>query len=860
MSVFRLPSINCLSTTISFLTAILIVQFSVAQEKEPYNFFPEGISYDANFPTPTSILGYEVGDWHVSHDQLVYYMKEMARLSDRITIEETGRTYENRPLLLLTITSPENHARIDEIKSVHVALSNPQSSASIDITNMPAVVWLGHSVHGNEASGSNSSILTVYHWAAAQGEDIDKILANTIILIDPSINPDGLQRFSTWVNTNKGKNASPDPNDREHNEVWPRGRTNHYWFDLNRDWLPMQHPESKARMAKFHEWKPNIVTDHHEMGSNSTFFFQPGIPSRNNPLIPQATVLLTEKIARFHARELDKIGSFYYSQESFDDFYFGKGSTYPDINGSIGILFEQASSRGHVQNTVNGELTFKFGIRNHFTTAYSTVLSAQDLRLELLEHQRTFYKEALNAASSDPVKAYIWNAGKDKSKAQHFIDLLIRNQVAVYTVKSDQRINGKTFAAGNSFIVPLNQTNYRLAKTIFESRTTFTDSLFYDVSAWTLPLAMNLNYGEIRGKSLPGNLLGSKVDAPVWPEGAISQSDYAYAIRWDDYYAPKILNGVLSKDLIAKVATKSFASGSNSYTRGTILIPVSGQNMESEDLYQYLSSLVSESGVDIYPLNSGHTSGVNLGSGSFRPLRDPKVAIITDGGVSGNDVGEVWHLLDYRMDMGVTLLPIDLFNRRDISRYKTIIMVNGNYGNLNVKKMKSWLQNGGVVVANRQGGKWLADKEITKIEYLSATKSDSLIKRAYDDNSNFSGAQVIGGAIFNTRGDLTHPILYGVENPEMPVFRRGQLFMKPAKGQYATPLVYASVPLLAGYISKENHQKLGGTAAINVSSVGSGRVITFVDNPNFRAFWYGTNKLFLNAIFFGHTISGSSTR
>jgi len=846
--------------SLTLFTAVLICQITIAQEKDSYNFFPQGISYDANFPTPTSLLGYEVGDWHISHDQLLYFMKEMAQLSDRVTIEETGRTYENRPLLLLTITSPENHARIDEIKAAHVALSNPQSSASIDISNMPAVVWLGHSVHGNEPSGANSSLLTVYHWAAAQGADIDEILTNTIILIDPSINPDGLQRFSTWVNSNKGKNASPDPNDREHNEVWPRGRTNHYWFDLNRDWLPQQHPESKGRMAKFHEWKPNIVTDHHEMGSNSTFFFQPGIPSRNNPLIPKNTILLTEKIAMFHARELDKIGSFYYSQESFDDFYFGKGSTYPDINGSIGILFEQASSRGHVQNTVNGELTFKFGIRNQFTTAYSTVLAAQDLRLDLLEHQRTFYKNALKTASSDPVKAYIWNAGRDRSKAQHFIDLLVRNQVEVYKVKSDQRINGKTFAASNSYVVPLNQTNYTLAKTIFESRTTFTDSLFYDVSAWTLPLAMNLNYGEVRGKSLPGNLLGNRVESPAWAKGAISKSDYAYAMRWDDYYAPKILNALLSKDVIVKVATKSFSSGSDTYNKGTVLIPVSGQSLSADKLFQFLSSVVGASGVDIYPINSGHTSGVNLGSGSFRPLRNPKVAIITDGGVSGNDVGEVWHLLDYRMDMSVTLLPIDIFNRRDIAAYNTIIMVNGNYGKLNVKKMKSWLQKGGVVVANKQGGKWLADKEITKIEYLSAAKSDSVNKRAYEDGGTYRGAQVIGGAIFNTKGDLSHPILYGIENAEVPVFRRGQLFMKPAKGQYATPLIYTDRPLLAGYISKENHQKLGGTAAINVSSVGSGRVITFVDNPNFRAFWYGTNKLFLNAIFFGHTISGSSTR
>jgi hypothetical protein len=843
-----------------FLLTSFIIEEVTAQGDKTFAFLPADIKYDLGFPTPESILGYNVGEWHVSHDQLVSYMKEMARLSDRITIKETGRTYENRPLLLLTITSPENHARIDELRAAHLSLSDPKVSSSIETSEMPVVVWLGHSVHGNEASGSNSSLLTVYHWAAAQGPKIDEILANTIILVDPSINPDGLQRFSSWVNANRGHNASPDPNDREHNEVWPGGRTNHYWFDLNRDWLPLQHPESRGRMAEYHQWKPNVVTDHHEMGSNSSFFFMPGIPSRNNPLIPQNTITLTGKIAEYHARELDKIGSFYYSQESFDDFYFGKGSTYPDINGAIGILFEQASSRGHVQNTINGELTFSFAIRNHFTTAYSTVLAANGLRSDLLQHQRNFYKSALDEAKADQVKGYLWNAGKDYSKAQHFIDILTRHQLEVFRLGTSQQIGGKTYNTDNSYIVPSNQANYRLVKAIFEKRTSFQDSLFYDVSAWTLPLAMNLNYAEVAGKSLSGNLIGEKITGPEWPEGIITKSDYAYALRWDDYYAPKALNIILKNNLIAKVASQPFSTANSSYARGTILIPVGNQKLSSENIFTLLSSVVASTGISIDPVNSGYSKGVNLGSSSFRPLRNPNVAILTDRGVSRSDPGEVWHLLDFRMDMNVTLLPIENFNRADLSHYNTLIMPDGSYGNLNGEKMKSWLQQGGVVVASRGGGKWLSDQKITNTAYKPANKPDSLKKLPYDDESKYRGAQVIGGAIFNTRADLTHPVLYGIENENIPVFRRGQMFMKPSKGQYANPLMYIDKPLMAGYISRENHQKLARTAALTIGSVGGGRVITFADNPNFRAFWFGTNKLFLNAVFFGHTIRGSSTR
>lgn len=852
----QLFKIQVLTTCLFFFVGGILQ----GQKVESIQYFPSDISYDPNFPTPESILGFDVGEWHVSHDQLVYYMKEMASLSDRITIEETGRSYENRPLLLLTITSPENHDKIEQIRTDHVALSNPDKSASLDIENMPVVVWLGNSVHGNEPSGSNSSLLTVYHWAAAQGPEIESILENTIILVDPSINPDGLHRFSSWVNSNKGKNASPNPDDREHNEVWPRGRTNHYWFDLNRDWLQVQHPESKARMMKYHEWKPNIVTDHHEMGSNSTFFFQPGIPSRNNPLIPKSTIELTGKIAEYHVAELDKIGSYYYSKEGYDDFYFGKGSTYPDINGAVGILFEQASSRGHVQNTNNGKLTFPFTIKNQFTTAYSTVLASNGLKSELLQHQKSFYENALKAASSDPVKGYIWNAGKDKSKSNHFLDMLLRHELEVFEIQGTQRVGGKTFEKSNSYVVPLNQANYRVAKAIFEKRTTFQDSLFYDVSAWTIPLAMNLNFAEIKGKNLPAGIAGDLVSEIKHNEGSISKSKYAYTMRWDDYYAPKVLNKLLEKDIIVKVATKEFSSKSADFDRGTIFIPVSNQKMGADDLFDFLKEVASTTGIDIDAIKSGNTKGVNLGSNSFQLLRNPKIAILTDGGVSGNDAGEVWHLLDYRMDMSVTLLPTNMVGQVDLNKYNTIIMVDGSYGSLAGNKLKSWIQKGGLVVASKRAGKWLSDNKFVKSAYKARAKTDSVMKLPYAHQSKYSGAQRIGGAIFDTKADLTHPILYGFENGNVPIFRRGGLIMKPAKGQYANPLMYTDRPLLAGYISSKNHKLLGGSAAIAVSSFGSGRIITFADNPNFRAFWYGTNKLFLNSIFFGHIISSSSTK
>src|SRR5688500_8678452 len=393
------------------LLPCFLFNYSVAQPDMSY-FLPDEVVYDTMIPTPSSIIGHAVGEAHVSHDKLVQYMQELDKSSDRITLEITGHTHEGRPLLLLTITALENHANIETIRAQHLQLTDPSRSANLDIANMPAVFYIGCSIHGNEASGVNAGLLIAYHLAAARGAEIENTLRNTIILFDPSFNPDGMQRFSSWVNSMKSMMVSADANDIEHHEPWPGGRTNHYWFDLNRDWLVAQQPESQARIKKFHEWKPNVLTDHHEMETNYTLLFQPGLPSRSHPLTPARNIELTKKIGEFHARAFDEIGSLYYTQEGYDDFYYGKGSTFPDVQGAIGILFEQASSRGHAQESINGVLKFPFTIRNQFTTALSTLEAVNAMREELLNYQRQFFKDAVAEAAKDPVKALIFGSAK----------------------------------------------------------------------------------------------------------------------------------------------------------------------------------------------------------------------------------------------------------------------------------------------------------------------------------------------------------------------------------------------------------------------------------------------------------------
>jgi len=865
---------------IFFLTLPFLLMAGMSSAQNPADavaemdyYLPQNVNYDSSVPTPEEVISMVPGEWHVRHDQLVKYMHALAESSDRISIKEFGRTYENRSLLYLTVTSPSNHSNIEQIKKNHVALTDPAQSDNLNTEEMPIVLYMGYSIHGNEPSGSNAALLFAYHLAAAQGSEIEQTLENTVILLDPSLNPDGLNRFADWVNTHKSKNLVADPNNMEQNEEWPGGRTNHYWFDLNRDWMLVQHPESQGRIKNFHEWKPNILTDHHEMGTNSTFFFQPGIQSRTHPLTPEQNQNLTKAIAEYHAEFFDEDQRLYYSQESFDDFYYGKGSTYPDINGSIGILFEQASSRGHAQESIHGVLKFPFTVKNQFTSSLSTIEAAQNLRVEILNYQRQFFKDAATEASRSDIKGFVYGEASDQGRTYHFTELLRRHNIKVYRLAETLEADGKTFESGSSYLVPTDQKQFRFIEALFERRTTFPDSLFYDVSTWTMPDAFNLPFAELGSREFNRNLLGTEVQGlPEFPDGVVvgGKSDYAYIFEWDEYYAPRALYRMLNQGIRAKVAAEPFtavvADGAKEFDYGSIMVPLGPQKIDHDKIHKLARRAAQEDGITVYAVSSGLTpEGIDLGSNTFENLETPEVAILAGDGTSSYEVGEAWHLLDQRYNMTPTLLTKDRLSFADISRYNVLIMVSGGYGDLSkqtVDKIKSWVRGGGTLIATKYAISWAKSEGLADIEFVSSEPDTAgnpeVTPKSYSQMSRNRGAQVIGGSIFNTRIDLTHPLGYGFNSETLPVFRNSTLFMEKAENPYATPLYYTEDALSSGYISDENLKELQGSAAIVVSRLGGGKVITMTDNPNFRAFWYGTNKLFMNAIFFGQTISGSS--
>jgi hypothetical protein len=843
------------------LLALLLISSFTLRGQELSYYLPGDVTYDASIPTPEKIIGHKVGEWHVTHDRLVQYMRAIDKASDRITLTETGTTYEGRPQVLLTITSPANHARLEDIRQAHLRLGDPGRSAAVNTSDMPVVILMGCSIHGNESSGANASLLAAYHLAAGQGRDIDDLLSNAVILLDPSFNPDGLQRFSTWANSHKSFTAVTDPNAREFNEVWPGGRFNHYWFDLNRDWLPAQHNESRNRLVVFHQWKPNIFTDHHEMGTNATFFFQPGVASRVNGNTPKRNQELTGQIATYHARYLDRIGSLYFTKEGYDDFYYGKGSTYPDINGGIGILFEQASSRGHAQESSNGILTFPFTIRNQFTTMLSTMEAGRQMRRVLLDYQRDFYVNAGKEAAASPVKAYVFGDRNDPQKNAFLAEMLLRHQIEIYRPAAAVSAGGKSFAPDHAYVVPMSQPQSKLIKTIFEKNTRFEDSLFYDISAWTMPLAMGIPYAELNTWS--ASQAGERITSVKTPATAVEKSDYAYLLDWRDYNAPRALYQLQSKGLLTKVTTTGFETpaGDKSLKSGygDILIPVKNQPRTPEEIHRIMSDIARDNAVRISPVKTGlSSSGVDIGSSSLMPVRKPSVMVFAGTGTSATDVGEIWHLFDQRYNIPASLVEVEQFNRIEPSKYTVIIMSSGNYQTLSKEgqeKLRNWVSQGGTLVAIEDAVQYLAGSGFTKVQFRKdGYREDSTLIKPYELRNDDRRALDMPGSIFEATLEMTHPLAYGYTQPNISVFKSNTLFMEKNRSPYNTPVQLTGKPLQSGYLHSRFTKAAPLAASVNIDPLGRGRIISMTENPNFRAFWFGTNRLLMNAVFFGGII------
>ncbi|SHJ92225.1 Zinc carboxypeptidase [Maribacter aquivivus] len=812
-------------------------------------FYQKFQPFNSEIPSPEAFLGYGIGEHHTRHDLIVAYLEKLAEVSDRASIAEYGRTHEGRKLVMLTITAPENLSNLDQLKEEHLAFTDPKKSVS-NYGDVPIFINLAYNVHGNEPSSSEAALLTAYTFAASENPEILNYLKNAVIFIDPTINPDGRDRHTQWANTYQGSPEVADPQDVEHNEYWPMGRTNHYWFDLNRDWLLAINPESRGKLNWYHQWYPNVVTDFHEMGTQSTYFFEPMKTNASyDPIMPKENYEdLNTLFGNAFSKSLDSIGSLYFTKEVFDGTYPGYGSSYPDLQGGLGLLFEQASSRGHRQTTAFGEITFAFTIRNQYVSGITTVKTAVNNKEYMRKYQQKFFKSALTNAAKSKVKGYTFGDVHDKNRTKAFIDKLLLHKIDVYR-------------SGDSFTVPTQQPQYRMVQTMFETYEKYRDSVYYDASAWSVANFYNMKYKSVNTLNLGDKITETKNLISISP---VQKSDYAYVMDWDDYNAPAALVYLQKKGIVASSAAKLFSIKTKTDTKkfnyGAVLVPVSLQKEDAAAVYKSIEEAQEKFEVPIYAVDSGLSlEGVDLGSGNISPIKKTRAVMLIGDGVSSYEAGEVWHLLDTRVHMPITKIPMRNFNKISLDKYNTMVMVSGKY-NLTEKQMskiKDWTSKGNTLITIGSASKWVIEKKLVK-EKLTKTEKDSTelaVRKPYVDARENIGKESLGGVILNVDLDITHPLAYGYRDSSIPVYKNNSVWLSPSKNSYATVAKYSKKPHIDGFITEKNMQeKILNSASLIVSKLGSGRVVLFADNPNFRGSWYGTNRLFLNALFLGDKI------
>ncbi len=801
-----------------------ILQFT----EQPIDYFlNEGTHhFDSSIPTPFEVLGYNIGDRFVEWSDVLRYMDAIDEASQKVSVKKFGRTWEGRQYIQVAVTSEQNQQRLEDIRQEHLALTDTGQSKSLDIENMPVIVDLMASIHGNEPSGASAAVLLAYYYAATTDEDIVRMLDNTVVLITPGQNPDGINRFASWTNDKTSLHHSSDNLSYETNYPWPSGRSNKYWMDCNRDWLSVQQPEGRNCVRMYLEWMPDVVLDMHEQSTTrSGFYFSPGDKNRTHKLIPAENQELTQKIADNTAKSLDEKGIYYFSRQGYDDFFIGKGAAYGDLLGSVCILHEQGATYAMARPTEWGTLEFATTVRSQVVAALSVTRSAHQFRTELLDYQRRFYADQAKAAAKDPVKAVRFRIKDDKAREFHLLDNLIFHGIEVY---EDSRDSGW-------YVIPMAQKKYFIFKAMWDKITEFNDNVFYDVSTWSFPYAYNAEFEDCAKANL-----GKKVEAAVFPEGSVEGgvSNVGYAIEMSDFYAPYVAGQLLRKGFIVRAATKQFTyrweDYEHAFPAGTLVVPVINQKYDAQSIYGTLCGLAAQSGVRITSFKTGRMVENDLGSSMFRHLREPHVAIIAGSGMSSSEAGEAWLAVDARFDISHTVVNHrDISSSTDLSCYNVIVVTGKASGNDKFYgKIAEWVKGGGTLILGRGAYSFISKAGLGEIAKKTAGSLDGVILEASIKKDS--------------------PLFWGYSEDTIPVY-------KMATGTYeweeaSVPMKYTDDPYISGYLSEDNKADIAGSPAIMTRDCGDGVIIFFADDMNWRSYWYGTQKAFINAILFSNLI------
>ena len=786
--------------------------------------------------SPSEFLGYELGDSFTRHHKVVEYYQQLAAADpDRVVLEQYGETNEGRPLYLVFLGSKDIISNREAIRVNHL------KSLVGESTNDHSIVWLSYNVHGNESVSTEASMKTAFELLTAKRE----YLENTLVIIDPCINPDGRDRYVNWYNQTKNNRVQPDPNSAEHFEPWHSGRTNHYVFDLNRDWVWMTQVESQARLPQYQKWQPQIHVDFHEQGVDQPYYFAPAAEPLHE-VITDFQKQFQDEIGRNHAKYFDANGWLYFTKERFDLLYPSYGDTYPTYHGAIGMTYEQGGSGRAglaIRNSEGNLLTLKDRIAHHFTTGISTVEMASKNGGRLQKEMANFVQEGLN----DP-KTYVLSGSADNLKA--LTQLLEKHQITYglgkgslvsgydYRTQTQKRIK----ADENSIIIPAGQVKNKLIHVLLEPNTKLNDSITYDITAWSLPFAYDVN-ALLSTKKVPF----SKTEFAHTPN-PISKDAYAYVMDYQGFASQKALAALLDRGMTVRTSYSDFkVDGSSFHAGASILLAAENKNLENA-----LAEISEEFEVDFKGVSTGFVdSGKDFGSPSVAKTKAVKVALFKGEGISSYNFGEWWYFLEKDLNYPVTVLNTEYLRYYDLDNYDVLIMPDGNYRSFDdntLSTIEQWISSGGKLIAqsgalsalSRQGSFNIKTKERNR------PSTDPLLPYELQEREGIKN--YITGAIFKTKVDTTHPVAYGYDSNYYGLKLNSNAYELLPSGNLAS--FEADTTPIAGFAGSNTLEPLSKSLFIGTENHGRGNVIYFTDNPVFRGFWYGAKRFVANAIFF----------
>jgi hypothetical protein len=803
-----------------------------------------GNAFSQSIQSPSEFLGYELGDRFTRHHQVVDYFKYVSNTVATVKMEKYGETNEHRPLYVSYISSKENIANLEKIRKDNLSQTGIIKGGN---GNTKAIVWLSYNVHGNEASSTEAAMLTLYELITNKKDWLE----NTIVIMDPCINPDGRDRYVNWFNQVKSTPYSIDQNAKEHLEPWPSGRPNHYLFDLNRDWAWATQVESSQRIAIYNKWLPHIHVDFHEQGINNPYYFAPAAEPFHE-VISDWQRNFQIQIGKNHAKYFDKEGWLYFTRESFDLLYPSYGDTYPTYMGAIGMTYEQA---GHgraglgIQTNEGEVLTLKDRVMHHTTTGLSTIEISSNTAIQLNAEFAKFFDN-----SDLKYKSYVLK-NKNKDQLNRLKKLLDKHQIYYQSAKKgiakgylySTQEEGKMEVTSSDLMIHTDQPKGKMVKVLFEPKAKLMDSLTYDITAWSLPYAYGFEAIASRTK-LPSSNASKETNI----NNSIVKRAYAYISKWNSLEDATFLGALLQNNIVPRFSEKAFSIEGNSFERGSLIVLRSDNRNPEFDAK--LIAIANQHQRSLTAVATGFSdSGVDFGSASVKPIHQQKIAVLSGKATSSLSFGEVWHFFETQLNYPITNINAEDFSDTTLHSYDVIVLPSGSYRDvLNTSmmtKLKKWMRNGGTLIAIGNALRSFADKDGFSLKVKKSAEKDKVDNLTpFADRERKSVANLITGSIFTSKIDSTHPLGFGYDSNYFSLKLSSTSYQYLAKG-INVGYFDQMTKNVSGYAGSEAIKNVPKSLMLGEESFGKGSIVYMVDNPLFRSFWENGKLFMANAVF-----------